>query len=251
MRSVTVRLAAFEGPLDLLYHLIEKNEIDIYDIPIAELTDQYLEYLNASDAKDMENLSAFLVMAADLLEIKSKMLLPKDKTTADAEEEDPREALVAKLLEYKRYKAAAEIFMERAQEAEQRLYKAEDGRLSALREQTPPAVDEVLRGITMDDIFQAFAEVLKRKAEKVDHVRSGFREVPRDRFTVAERAGLIRDLLLLHPRLRFAEIFSDNATKMEVVVTFLALLDLMKAKDVYVRQETQFGEIYITGREET
>ena len=219
METINIRLAAFEGPLDLLYHLIEKNEIDIYDIPIAALTEQYLAYLDAAEDRDMDGMSEFLLMAATLLEIKSKLLLPKPK----AEEEegpDPREELVQRLLEYK--------------------------------EQPPQELEDLLQGITMDDLYQAFRQVMARKETKEDKVRSSFRSVQKDLFTVGEKMEYIRDMLILHPheKTAFHTIFRRNAGKMERVVTFLALLELIKQKEVQITQEKNFGEIFISRYDE-
>ena len=125
--TMQVRLDAFEGPMDLLYHLIEKNEIDIYDIPIASLTEQYLEFLETVEDRDMDGMSEFLVMAATLLEIKSKLLLPRPRNGNDEAEADPREVLVQRLLEYKKIKDAADTLKEKEEEAAQIYYKEADG----------------------------------------------------------------------------------------------------------------------------
>ena len=229
METINIRLAAFEGPLDLLYHLIEKNEIDIYDIPIAALTEQYLAYLDAAEDRDMDGMSEFLLMAATLLEIKSKLLLPKPK----AEEEegpDPREELVQRLLEYKRIKDATETLKEREEEAALVYYKEADASVAKLKEQPPQA----------------------RKETKEDKVRSSFRSVQKDLFTVGEKMEYIRDMLILHPheKTAFHTIFRRNAGKMERVVTFLALLELIKQKEVQITQEKNFGEIFISRYDE-
>lgn len=165
METINIRLAAFEGPLDLLYHLIEKNEIDIYDIPIAALTEQYLAYLDAAEDRDMDGMSEFLLMAATLLEIKSKLLLPKPK----AEEEegpDPREELVQRLLEYKRIKDATETLKEREEEAALVYYKEADASVAKLKEQPPQELEDLLQGITMDDLYQAFRQVMAEKGNQ-------------------------------------------------------------------------------------
>ncbi len=218
METINIRLAAFEGPLDLLYHLIEKNEIDIYDIPIAALTEQYLAYLDAAEDRDMDGMSEFLLMAATLLEIKSKLLLPKPK----AEEE----ALV--------------------------YYKEADASVAKLKEQPPQELEDLLQGITMDDLYQAFRQVMARKETKEDKVRNSFRSVQKDLFTVGEKMEYIRDMLILHPheKTAFHTIFRRNAGKMERVVTFLALLELIKQKEVQITQEKNFGEIFISRYDE-
>lgn len=246
-KSITIRLDAFEGPLDLLYHLIEKNEIDIYDIPIAALTEQYLAYLDAAEDRDMDGMSEFLLMAATLLEIKSKLLLPKQKAAEEEAAPDPREELVQRLLEYKKIKDATDTLKEREEEAALVFYKEADASVQRLKERPPQELEELLQGITMDDLYTAFQQIMARKETKVDTVRSGFRSVQRDLFTVAEKMDYIRDLLLLRPqgKTTFHRIFRAEAGKMEKVVTFLALLELIKQKEVQITQEKTFGEILI------
>lgn len=245
MQSINVKLEAFEGPFDLLFHLIEKNEIDIYDIPIATLTDQYLEYLDQASQRNMDGMSEFLVMAATLLEIKSKMLLPAVKK--EEEKEDPREELVSKLLEYKKFKEVTESLKNREEEAALIFYKAADAAMIKLKqEKEPQDLDSFLQGVTLDDLYRAFEDVMRRKEVKVDKVRSSFRYVERDLFTVQEKMEYIRDLLILSPKTTFSSIFRENAKKMEVVVTFLALLELIKLKQVQIMQSEIFEEIVIT-----
>ena len=247
-----VRLDAFEGPMDLLYHLIEKNEIDIYDIPIASLTEQYLEFLETVEDRDMDGMSEFLVMAATLLEIKSKLLLPRPRNGNDEAEADPREVLVQRLLEYKKIKDAADTLKEKEEEAAQIYYKEADATVAKLKEQEPQELEDILLGISLDDLYQAFRQVMARKDAKADRTRAGFRAVQKDLFTVGEKMEYIRDLLLLRPRARtpFHTIFSQTAGKMEKVVTFLALLELIKRKEVRISQETNFAEIFISKYEE-
>ena len=246
METINIRLDAFEGPLDLLYHLIEKNEIDIYDIPIASLTEQYMAYLEAAEDRDMDGMSEFLLMAATLLEIKSKMLLPSPKTEEEVGP-DPREELVQRLLEYKKIKDVTETFKEREEEAALVFYKEADASVKKLKEQPPQELEDLLQGITMDDLYNAFQQVMARKETKVDRVRSSFRSVQKDLFTVSEKMEYIRDLLILRPhgKTAFHTIFRENAGKMEKVVTFLALLELIKQKEVQITQERNFGEILI------
>lgn len=246
MEGINIRLDAFEGPLDLLYHLIEKNEIDIYDIPIASLTEQYMAYLDAAADRDMDGMSEFLLMAATLLEIKSKFLLPKPKQEEE-EGPDPREELVQRLLEYKKIKDATETLKEREEEAALIFYKEADASVAKLKEQEPQELEELLRGITLDDLHTAFLRVMARQETKVDKVRSSFRSVQKDMFTVGEKMEYIRDLLILRPhgKTAFHTIFRENAGKMEKVVTFLALLELIKQKEVQITQERNFGEILI------
>jgi len=245
LKKITIRLDAFEGPLDLLYHLIEKNEIDIYDIPIARLTDQYLEYLDAAEDRDMDGMSEFLVMAATLLEIKSKLLLPKPKNEEE-EGPDPREELVKRLLEYKKIKDVTDEWRQCEEDAALVFYKEADQAVKQLKEKDPQVLEDFLQGVTMEDLYLAFQQVMNRRQTKVDHVRSSFKTVPRDLFTVQEKMEYIRDMLILQPKTTFFSIFRVNARKMEKVVTFLALLELIKQKEVQISQMMTFGEITIS-----
>lgn len=245
MEQITIRLNAFEGPLDLLYHLIEKNEIDIYDIPIAQLTDQYLAYLDAAEDRDMDGMSEFLVMAATLLEIKSKLLLPKPKNVEE-EGPDPREELVLRLLEYRKIKDVTDAWRQCEEEASLIFYKEADQAVKQLKGKEPQALDEFLQGITMEDLYFAFQQVMNRRETKVDRARSSFKTVQKDLFTVQEKMEYIRDMLVLQPKTTFFSIFRLNAYKMEKVVTFLALLELIKRKEVQISQELTFGEITIS-----
>ncbi|KXL52564.1 segregation and condensation protein A [Anaerotignum neopropionicum] len=245
MIEITVRLDAFEGPLDLLYHLIEKSEIDIYDIPIARLTDQYLEYLDAAEDRDMDGMSEFLVMAATLLEIKSKLLLPRPKNEEE-EGMDPREELVQRLLEYKKIKDVTTEWRQYEEDAALTLYKEADKAVRQLKEKEPQSLEDYLQGVAMEDLYLAFRQVMARKETKVDHIRSSFKTVPKDLFTVQEKMEYIRDMLILQPKTTFFSIFRKKAGRMEKVVTFLALLELIKRKEVQIFQKMTFGEITIS-----
>ena len=175
--TVTLKLENFEGPISLLYHLIEKNKIDIYDIPIAEITRQYMAVLDDAKRRDMEIMSEFLVMAASLLEIKSRLLLPRPKKENEEEEEDPREELIRKLIEYKRFKDAAKELKNREKRAAYTIYKKPDSSLAMFKEEEKAEIDEILRGITFEDLLKAYEDVVKRKELKTDKVRSGFKAV--------------------------------------------------------------------------
>lgn len=245
MESMTVQLKAFEGPFDLLFHLIEKNEIDIYDIPIAQLTEQYITFLNQSEYKNMDNMSEFLIMAATLIEIKSKMLLPKQKEATE-QQQDPREELVQKLLEYKKFKEVTQTFKKREETASLLLYKQADKAIQKLKEKKEENLEQFLNGVTLDNLYTAFQEVMKRQETKIDKVRSSFQSVERDLYTIDEKIEYIQDLLLLYPSVSFSSIFRPQAVKMEIVVTFLALLELIKRKEIVVSQKKTFSEIWIT-----
>ena len=246
MQNVTVRLDAFEGPLDLLYHLIEKNEIDIYDIPIASLTEQYLAYLEAAEDRNMDGISEFLLMAATLLEIKSKMLLPtQTKEVLEEEAIDPRAELVERLLEYKKIKHIANDWKTREEHAAMVFYKQADKAIAKLRQKEEQPLEDFLMGVTMEDLYHVFQEVMARKEAKVDHVRSSFRAVERELFTIQDKMEYIRDLLILQPKIVFTDMFRRKTRKIEKVVTFLALLELIKRKEVQIYQEKIFSQIII------
>ncbi len=248
MELIEIKLEAFEGPLDLLLHLIEKNEIDIYDIPISELTDQYLKYINVYSSKDMDNLSAFLVMAATLLEIKSKMLLPKLPKFIE-EENDPREELVNRLIEYKQFKKVIEVFKDGEVYAEKYFYrKPNDNIINLFKLNKEHNLDDLLKGITLEKLFAVFDETLRRRELKTDVIRSGFNSVRKDMYTVEEKIEYILDLLVLNNKIDFFDIFNNIYLKIEKVVTFLAVLELVKMKKINIQQDEIFGDIVITSK---
>lgn len=249
MDNMTVKLDSFSGPLDLLYHLIEKNEIDIYDIPIAELTDQYIEFISREENKNMDGMSEFVVMAASLIEIKSRMLLPKPQT--EEPEEDPREELVQKLIEYKKFKNVTEVLAKRSEEAVHILFREPDIIIPELMKRDELPVEECLKGLTMDDLYRAFRDVMIRKEKKVDRVRSGFKSVRHDNFTVDEKIISLRSVLKVSPKIRFYEMFSKDTSREEILVTFLALLELIRRHNVSVEQDDTFGEIFISAENMT
>lgn len=245
MEQITLRLENFQGPLSLLYHLIEKNKVDIYDIPIAEITEQYMEVIYSSEIMDMEIMSSFIVMAATLMEIKSKMLLPKPAKADDEEEVDPREELVNRLIEYRKYCEAAKELKEKEEKYSRRLYKEPDPALNDIKKDYEQSLSEFMNGVTFDDLAKAFKTVMERKDLKTDKVRSGFKSVERDEFTIEEKIDYIRELLYLMPKVSFKDVFSHSTTRSEVAVTFLAVLELIKTGFIRVSQEYNFGSIEI------
>lgn len=235
--SYTVHLDNFEGPLDLLLHLIRREEMNIYDIPIARITEQYLEIIRDLSAIDVDRASEFLVMAATLLGIKSRMLLPKPPKLVEAEEllpddpgADPREELVRQLVEYSQYKDAARQLKEK-EEVMARVYT----RGLFVEEPEGPAP---LQGLSLKDLVKAFEEVLREEWN--------WREVPREEIPLREKIREINFRLSRHPHgVRFRELFTRGGTRLEVVVTFLALLELMRRRQAVAVQEGLFGEIVI------
>jgi segregation and condensation protein A len=243
---ITVRTERFEGPFDLLFHLIEKNEIDIYDIPISPLTEQYIEYLDSVDGGgDMDTMSGFVLMAATLLEIKSKMLLPAPKKEGE-DAEDPRAELVRRLVEYKRYKEVLPEFKAREEEAARFFYKPPDGTLP-LKELEKQAykTGDMLEGITPERLFQIFLDVCGRREMKVDKIRADFGAISRDAYTISRQAEYLASVINERGRVTFASVFGGESSKTEKIVTFLALLELIKSRGVRIVQEEPFGEIII------
>lgn len=228
----TVRLDAFEGPLDLLMHLIEKNKLDIYDIPIAELTEQYLAYLAQFREFNMEIASSFLVMAATLLQIKSRMMLPRREEEEEEEEEDPRLELVKKLLEYRKFKQISSVLGDMA---------GTQGRYVS-REPLPLPVHHLPpEHLSLNQLLRAFNSVLQVKAELA--IPEAL--VAPETFSIQ---GKMEDLLSLLARQDGWVLFSEafpTGSRTELIVTFLALLELIKLKAVTVRQRQNFAEIYI------
>ncbi len=257
MAAIEVRLEAYQGPLDLLLHLIEKNEIDITDIPIAQLTQQYMDTLHAASAyNNMEEMGDFLVMAATLLEIKSAMLLPRPKAKDGQEEaEDPREELARRLLEYKRFKSVVPFFAEGQVSHGLRLLTRppDTDTLKRFGKAVPTAAD-MLQGVSLNLLFAAFDDTLKRRALRTDVVRAGFGVIAKDNFTVEDKMTAILKRLLApkgqagKKELAFADLFDRDATKGEMVVTFLALLELVKTDQILIKQQNLFGGIVIMAK---
>lgn len=240
--AIQVKLDVFEGPLDLLLHLIEKNELDIYDIPIALITDQYIEYIQSMKQINMEIASEFLIMAATLISIKSKLLLPvKD----EEEEEDPRDELVQKLLAYRKYKYVSFLLKEKMQDSGQVIYKEPEFETAQFQTQKKIKLSDIECDATIEDLFTAFSKVLKASRDRIDPIRSKFNKVTQDRYTVAEK---VEDLFILfkkEKKISFTNLFLQIRMKEEAIVTFLALLELIKIGKVKADQEKQFDEIEV------
>lgn len=236
-RELQVRLPVFEGPLDLLLYLIRKDELDIYDIPIEQVTGQYVEYLDLMQMLNLELAGEFLVMAATLLYIKSRMLLPVDQQAIDEEAEegdDPRWELIRQLVEYKKFKDVA---------FDLRLREADRERVFPRKPAKPdfaPLPAPVAGEAGIFDLITAFKKILDR-VQKAENLRDIFE----DRFTVADKIEFVRQIFSTERRRMFAELFEGSASRTEVVVTFLAILELMRLRFIAARQSRQFGEIEI------
>lgn len=241
---IPLKLQVFEGPMDLLMHLIEKNKIDIYDIPIVTITDQYLEYVRQMEHDDMNVTSEFLVMAATLLDIKSRMLLPRDEDE-DSEEGDPRDELVRRLLEYKMFKYMSEELREKNRHAGFTYFKPQD--LPAeVRSYVPPLnYEELIGDRTAQSLQDVFRDVLKRKKSRVDPIRSGFGKIQREEISVADKQLYVRAYLENHPHADFREMLELENSREEIIVTFLVILELMKSQKIRITQDEAFGKILI------
>jgi segregation and condensation protein A len=230
--STKVQLEIFEGPLDLLLHLIKKNEVSITDIPIATITEQYLATLELMQSLNLDVAGEFLVMAATLIHIKSRTLLPAGEEEEDEDEEgDPREELVRRLLEYQRFKEAAD-------ELEQREILKRDVfvRPAEAPEETEPLEFE---RISLFDLISALRNVLERFTEE------GVHEVTLEKISVREKMNLLLDHLRQRGRVIFQSFFEEASSRMEVVVTFLAMLELVKIRAIRIWQEERVGPIVI------
>ena len=231
-----VRLEIFEGPLDLLLYLIKRDEIDIYDISIERITGQYLEYLQAFKELNIDLAGEFVVMAANLIYLKSRSLLPVDQQPPDeeAEEDDPRWDLIRQLIEYKKFKeAAAQLHV---RELEQERIFSRDGGSTAAIAAAPLRLGEV--GIFQ--LINAFQNVIKRVETRED-----LREIFGEHFTVSDKIEIILRRVAGGVRLRFSDLFGAIASRVEIVVTFLALLELIRLKQVRATQANPFDEIEI------
>lgn len=243
--GIPVKLQVFEGPLDLLLHLIDKNKIDIYDIPIVDITNQYMEYINAMEKADLNVMSEFLVMAATLLDIKCRMLLPKEENE-DGEEEDPRQELVEQLLEYKLYKYMAGELKDRQMDAEYIMYKDSTIPEEVMEYEEPIDMDSLIGDLTLTKLNVIFQDVMKRQVNKIDPVRSKFGKIQKEEVTVADKLVYITDYAKEHRKFSFRELLNKQSSKTQIVVTFLAILQLMKEGTVTIEQEQPFDDILVT-----
>lgn len=231
----TIKLHEFEGPLDLLLFFIRRDELDIYDIPISRITKEFLEYIHYMESLDLEVAGEFLVMAADLMQIKVKMLLPPEP--GEEEEQDPRANLVKRLVEYKRFKEAA-VGMTAQEEAQRKVYYRSyfdaDPRVTSEAEE-----DESLRDVSLFDLISSFKFAIERMPKKFVH------EIVRLNVTLEEQIDYVLDFFSRRSEATFYELVKDMSEKIRVVVTFIALLELIRSQRIVVRQSETFGELSI------
>ena len=231
--SLNIRLDAFEGPLDLLLHMIKKEEIDIWNIPIAHVTEQYLEYLRIMEDLNINVAGEWLMMAATLINIKSRMLLPKDpsENPGDEIEDDPRRELVYELLEHQKFKNAAEM-----------LYTREEIENAVWANPPDDVIEEAgdVISVTLFDLLHAFHDIVQRFEEQ----RSI--EIAQEEVTVEQKIADIRRLFMVHDKILFSMFFTAVNSKPHLIATFLALLELVRLREVRVLQEKAFDEIQIS-----
>lgn len=232
-----VKIDAFEGPLDLLLHLIKESKVDIWDIKIVDITDQYLNYIKSMENLNLNIASEYLVMASELVEMKSKMLLPRYHEENEEEEEDPREQLIQKLIEYQKYKDMTKNFKELEEVRHEFYTKAPESLKQYVKEDTIISSD-----VTLDDLMKAFQKFLERKQlEKPLSTTVTKREI-----TVEERRTSIRNILKEKKKVDFFELF-EEITKEYIVVTFLAILEMAKKQELMIYQENNFEQIICEG----
>ena len=231
-----IQLEKFEGPLDLLLYLIKKNDLDIYDIPIAQITEQYMEYIEAMQMMNLEIIGDFLVMAATLMQIKSKMLLPPDPLAQVQEEMDPRDELVRRLEEYQKFKEVAEQ-LKAKESLRQDLFQrvVDEAKLNELKEDA----QEVLFEASLFDLINALNAALKKVPEKKAY------EIQQEEYTVENKIHTIVHLLLERSQISLVEMFQKCSGKKEMIVTFIAILELIRLKEIVAVQRRMFEDIMV------
>lgn len=230
-----VKIDAFEGPLDLLLHLVKESKVDIWDIKIVDITDQYLDYIKSMQDLNLDVASEYLVMASELIEMKSKMLLPREQNDEEIEEDDPREVLIQRLVEYQKYKDMTKNFKEMESLRHEFYTKAPESLKEYVEENTVISND-----VTLDDLMLAFEKFLERKqAEKPLSTTVTKKEI-----TVEERRKSIHNILKEKKKANFFELF-EVINKPYVVVTFLAILEMAKKKELVIYQENDFDNIIV------
>ncbi len=247
--SISFKLDAFDGPLDLLLHLIEKNKIDIFDIPIASITQQYFEYVADIKTANADDMSEFMFMAATLLNIKSRLLLPAP-VNEDGEEEDPRAELVERLLEYKMFKYASYELKDKQEDAQRMLFKkATIPNEISDYEDDKVDVAELLSDVTLAKLQDIFYSVMQKQIDKIDPIRSKFGQIRKEPISVEDRIVYIEAFAISKKRFSFRQILEASDDKITVIVTFLGILELMKTGKLKCEQETLFSDIMLTYKE--
>ena len=243
--ELQVKLEVFDGPLDLLLHLIEKNKVDIYDIPIVEITEQYLDYVSKMPKDDLDLASEFLVMAATLVKIKSKMLLPAEEEEQE-EEEDPRQELVERLLEYKMYKYASFELKDRQVDAGKVFFKEPSIPDEIKNYKDEVDYEELLSDVTLRKLQTIFDSVMQKQVDKIDPIRSEFGKIEKEEINIEDHMIFLEEYAMLHKKFSFRKVLENGSGKSYVIVTFLGILEMMKTGKFTIEQDKLFDDIIIT-----
>lgn len=246
--GISVKLEVFEGPLDLLLHLLEKNKVNIYDIPIVEITNQYMEYMREMQRRDLNIMSEFLVMAATLLDIKSRMLLPKRASDEEEEPEDPRAELVQQLLEYKMFKCISYELKDRQMDAGRTMFKKPTIPDEVAAYEEPVDLAELIGDMTLKKLNAIFQSVMAKQENKIDPIRSKFGKIEKEEISLNDKMEYLEAYAAEHKRFGFESLLEKQGSKMEVIVTFLAILELMKIGKITIYQEKTFDTILIESK---
>ena len=246
--NLSFKLDSFEGPLDLLLQLIDKNKVDIYDIPISMITDQYLEVIRSMPEKDPDTMSEFLVMAATLLDIKAKMLLPKD-VDEDGVEEDPRAELVQKLLEYKLYKYVSYELKDKEINASHSLYKKESIPDEVKKYEAPIDLDQMLSDTTLKKLEDIFNDVMARSLERTNLNALRMQSIQKEQVSIVDRVIYIREILTENKDISFRKLIEKQKVKINIIVTFLAILEMMKGGEIRAEMSPDNEDIFISRKE--
>ena len=243
--GIPVKLQAFEGRLGLRLHLIDKKKVNIYDIPSVEITKQYLEYIQQMEKEDLNIMSEFLVMAATLIDIKSRMLLPRE-INEEGNETDPRQELVEKLIEYKMYKYMAYELKDRQIDAKKAMYKSPTIPKEIVEYSEPINVEELLDGLSLARLHNIFKSIIRKQENKIDPIRSRFGKIEKEEVNLSEKIEYIKAYATENTKFSFRKLLEEQCSKMELIVTFLAVLELMKTGIIAISQEKIFEDILIT-----
>lgn len=249
MELPKIKVADFEGPFDLLLHLIKKNKMDIYNVEIYKVTNQYLEYLNTRKVMDLEITSEFIVVAATLIEIKSKNLLPKVKVEEEENEEDIEIKLMERLIEYKRFKAVSEFFNDKYVSSGEVFSKKPE----VIEEIKPEKVDndDIFKNITLLDLYNIYNKILENYREKQNKFNVVQKKIYVDKYKVEDKMNELLERVNSNNVIEFDSLMKESSCKLETVVTFLALLELIKIRTINVYQDESFGNILIKRRRDS
>ncbi|MGI6083831.1 MAG: segregation and condensation protein A [Acetivibrionales bacterium] len=243
--ACTIKLENFEGPFDLLFYLIEKNQIDIYDIPILEITEQYMDYLSAMQELDLDIASEFLVMAATLLHIKSRLLLPNREPLSEEETADPREELILRLLEYKKYKEYSMMLSDREAKWRGAHYK--------LPEAIPDIISENELEVSSETLRSCMLDVLKKYRDRMDDVSKKMKRIlNREKVSLRAKVREIIEFLKGGVKLCFSKLYNPKEkSRLEIATGFLATLEVVRIGQALIDQRVDFGEIYLIPKKQT